>query len=121
MKILREFGAIADEQLHLATFPIAIKFIKSGEDIPETAGRPARDLGEPIRPCSAYHLARHQGLPVAMLEEDFSTGCPAGIFIFGLFEPIKPWIEGDLAYEIYADSKEAAANMERNLFRLLVK
>ena len=33
-------------------------------------------------------------------------------------EPPQPWVEGDLAYKIYAGSREAAANMERNIFRL---
>ena len=97
---------------------MAIKFIKREKDIPEKIGRPTRDLGEPIRPCTAYYLVRQQGHSIAMLEEDFSTGCPAGLFIFGIMEPIKSWIEGDLAYEIYAGTREAAAGMESRIFRL---
>jgi uncharacterized protein (DUF169 family) len=120
MEILRRFTKVIDEQLHLTHSPIAIKFLERGKDIPEKTGRPMRDLGEPIRPCEGFHLVRHEGLSLTMLEEDFSTACPASIFIFGIFEPIEPWIEGDLAYEIYTDSREAAANMERNMFRLEV-
>ena len=118
MQILKEFGRVIDEHLHLTNFPIAIKLLEEGKDIPRKMGRPMRDLGEPIRPCVAYHLVRHEGLSLAMLEEDFSTACPAGIFVFGICEPIKPWIEGDLAYEIYTDSREAAATMERSMFLL---
>ena len=120
MELLKEFKRVIGEQLHLASSPIAIKFLERGQDLPKKIGRPVRDLGEPIRPCEAYHLVRHEGLSLAMLEEDFSTACPAGIFMFGIFEPIKPWIEGDLAYEIYTDTREAAVNMERNVFRLEV-
>jgi uncharacterized protein (DUF169 family) len=118
MEIFKEFKEVIDEQLHLASLPIAIKFIKREQDIPKEIGRPMRDLGGPIRPCTGYHLVRHQGLSLAMLEEDFSIACPAGLFIFGIFEPIKPWIEGELAYEIYTGTREAAANMERSVFRL---
>ena len=118
MEILNEFNKVTDEQLHLATLPIAIQFIKEEKDIPEKIGRPTRDLGGPIRPCMAYHLVRHQGHSVAMLEEDFSTGCPAGLFIFGMVEPLKAWIEGDLAYEVYTGTRKASANMESKIFRL---
>ena len=76
MEILKEFKKVNDEQLHLASLPIAIKFIKTEKDIPKEMGRPMRDLGGPIRPCKGYHLVRHQGLSVTMLEEDFSTACP---------------------------------------------
>ena len=81
-------------------------------------GRPKRDLGEPVRPCFGWHLARHQDLPVAMLEEDFASACPASLFIFGLLEPIPSWVEGALAYRIYTASKEAAATMEQHVPRL---
>jgi uncharacterized protein (DUF169 family) len=118
MEIFKEFKKVIDEQLHLATLPVAIKFIKSEKDIPEKTGRPATDLGGPIRPCTAYHLVRHQGHSLVMLEDDFTTACPAGLFIFGILEPIKSWIEGDLAYEIYTGTREAAANMESSVFRL---
>ena len=118
MELLKNFRRVIDEERHLANFPIAIKFLEKGNEIPKKTGRPMRDLGEPIRPCEGFHFVRHQGLSLTMLKEDFSTGCPAGIFIFGILEPIKPWIEGDLAYEIYTDSRQAAANMERNVFRL---
>ncbi len=118
MEILTEFNKLIDEQLHLATLPFAIKFISSEKELPDKIGRPARDLGEPIRPCTAFHLVRHQGHSVAMMEEDFSTACPAGLFIFGIAEPIKPWVEGDLAYEVYTGTREAAVNMESSIFRL---
>ena len=118
MEILAEFQKALDEHLHLATHPIAIRFLEKDQDIPGNMGRPKRDLGEPIRPCTAFHLVRRQGHPLAMLEEDFSTGCPAGMFIFGIIEPLKSWIEGELAYEIYTGTKQAAVNMEKSIFRL---
>ena len=118
MELLKQFKQEIDEQLHVTTYPIAIRFIRPGDDIPPEFGRPARDLGTPIRPCTAFHLVRHQGHSVAMLEEDFSTGCPAGLFIFGILEPTREWLEGDLANQIYAANKEAAVCMENSIFRL---
>jgi uncharacterized protein (DUF169 family) len=118
LEILKRFKRAVDNYLSVATLPIAVKLLQRREDVPINIGRPIRDLGEPIRPCVGWHLARHKGLSVAMLEEDFSTDCPHALFIFGILEPIQQWIEGDLSYEISAGSREAAANMARNLFRL---
>lgn len=120
MEILERFKKVVDEHLSLRSFPVAIKLLERREDIPPNMGRPLKTLGESIRPCVGWHMARHKGLSVAMLPEDFSTACPTGMFVFGLLEPIQQWIEGDLSYGIYTGSREAAANMERHVFRLEV-
>jgi uncharacterized protein (DUF169 family) len=118
LDILERFKDAVDEQLALRSSPIAIKLLKLGEEVPPKMGRPLRDLGVTIRPCEGWHFASHKRLSVTMLLEDFSTACPTGIFAFGLAEPIQPWFEGFLSNGFYAVSKEAAANMERQVFRL---
>lgn len=118
MEVIREFIRTIDELLHLSTLPMAIRFVRDEQELPDGTGRPARDLGEPIRPCTAFHLVRHQGHSLAMLEEDFSTGCPAGFFIFGITEPMEAWIRGDLSNGIYTGSSKAAAKMEESIFCL---
>jgi uncharacterized protein (DUF169 family) len=118
LEILKRFKKAVDEHLSLRSLPIAVKLLEREEDVPPNMGRPMRDLGESIRPCQGWHLARHKGLSVAMLEEDFTTACPAGLFVFGILEPTQSWIDGGLSYGIYAASLEAAANMERHVYRL---
>lgn len=118
MSVIEEFSTAIEQHLGSLARPIAIKLLKQEDPMPVHAGRPLRDLGRPVRPCEAWHFVPDQNLSVVMQQEDFSTDCPAALFIFGILEPIKPWIEGDLAYHIYTDSREAAANMERNVFRL---
>ena len=86
--------------------------------MPSGAGRPLQDIGKTIRPCVGWHLARHKGLSIAMLAGDFDTDCPTGLFVFGISEPTRSWLEGDLSYGAYAASREAAANMEKHVFRL---
>jgi uncharacterized protein (DUF169 family) len=118
LEVLKRFKKAVDNYLSVATLPIAVKLFERREDVPINISRPIRDLGAPIRPCEGWHFARHKGISVAMLEEDFSTECPHALFVFGILEPIQQWIEGDLTYEISAGSREAAANMARNVFRL---
>ena len=118
MEILNNFKKVVDKYLSIRSSPVAIKLLKRNEDIPSNMGRPRRDLGESVRPCVGWHLARHQGLPVAMLLEDFTTACPSGVFVFGLMEPTSTWLNGELSCGIYTASREAAVNMEKHVFRL---
>lgn len=120
MKILEEFEKALDKYLSLRSFPVGVKLLERGQGIPANMGRPKRDLGEPVRPCVGWHVARHLGFPVTMLEDDFATACPTGIFVFGLLEPITSWINGALAHESYTGSMEAAITMEKHVFRLKV-
>jgi len=118
LEILDKFKKALDEQLCIITPPVAIKFLEKMQDIPGNMGRPLRELGERIRPCETWHYARHFRFPVALLEEDCTTACPIGMFVCGLAEPLRGWLDGDLAYKTYAGSREAAVNMEKNVFRL---
>jgi uncharacterized protein (DUF169 family) len=118
MEILKRFEEALHNHLSLRSFPVAIKLLESGEDVVSGTGRPLRDLGQPIRPCEGWHFVRHSGVSVTMLEEDFSTACPTGVLTFGLLEPVKQWINGDLSYGIYTGSRKAARNMESHVFRL---
>lgn len=118
MDILKDFEKTVKEHLSLCSSPVAVKLLEREEDIPSGAGRPLRDTGETIRPCVGWHLARHRGFSIAMLADDFGTDCPTGLFVFGISEPTRSWLEGGLSYGIYTASTEAAANMERHVYRL---
>ena len=120
MDILNNFQKTVDRHLSLRSYPVAIKLVKHTKELPLNMGRPARDLGQTIRPCVGWHLARHRGLPIAMLLEDFTTACPSGIFVFGLMAPTPSWLNGDLSCGIYSATREAAVNMEKHVFRLEV-
>jgi uncharacterized protein (DUF169 family) len=120
MSTITDFKEALETHLSLRSFPIAVKLVKRGEDLPSDAGRPLQNLGERITPCVGWHLARHLGLTVAMSADDFSSECPSSLFIFGVLEPRKEWIDGDLAYGLYAGNREAARTMEANVPRLAV-
>lgn len=117
---LKKFGEATAKYLRLDTRPVAVKLIKKEDQVEGLAERPSQVLGERVRPCVAWHLARHQGFPVLMLRDDFSPECPPSIFIYGLLEPTDAWLGGDLTYDIYTDNREAAGNMERQVHCLPV-
>ncbi len=118
IEAVTKFDEALREHLSLKSLPLVVRFLRRGETPPEGAGRPLRDLGAPVRPCTVWNQVRHNGVSVAMLLEDFSTACPPAMFIFGLLEPTREWLDGDLSHGIYTNSREAAVRMEQHVPRL---
>lgn len=65
----RKIGESYYNKLRLLTFPVAIKFIKSYEEIPEKVHRPSK-IGQNISLCQSFTMARRWGAHVAMTFED---------------------------------------------------
>jgi len=117
-EILKKYKDAIDEYIKPFTYPVAVKMLKSENDIPAGAKKPKRDL-QPMLPCQALSIARAQGIMVAMGKEDVSHRCGAAYFIFGWVDPPKWWHEGKLAYKIWTHTLEAGANMETGVFRFV--
>lgn len=71
---LREF-------INPSTMPVAVKFLKEKELIPEKARRPLRDLGVKMAPCQGAAMARRYGWTVAFAHED--VGCAIAAHTYG--------------------------------------
>lgn len=65
----RKAGEDIYHKLHLATYPIAVTYIKDETEIPEGTFRPSKD-GKKLSLCQAFTLSRKWGLQVAMTPED---------------------------------------------------
>jgi len=65
----REKGNDLYHRLHLPSYPVAIKFIKSEDEIPKEAIRPSA-LGQKWSLCQAFTYARRMGLHIAMTDKD---------------------------------------------------
>jgi hypothetical protein len=66
------------------------------------------DIGKPVRPFEGWHFATDHGIPIVMLEEDFATYCPLGVFVFGILESVQSLLDGNLAFQVYTNTKKAA-------------
>ena len=69
---LAAYDAKLNEYLRLATFPVAVKFLKTWDEAPPRARRPARDLGNKFTTCQAIAMARRTGWTLALGREDSS-------------------------------------------------
>lgn len=87
MTTIEEYNGYGDELeklLMLRTSPIAVKMLKSEDEIPEGAIRPKRDRGYHLAQCQVFALNRRRGETIAMLKED--QWCWAPLMGYGLVE-----------------------------------
>ncbi|MFH1487476.1 MAG: DUF169 domain-containing protein [Pseudomonadota bacterium] len=102
--------------MQLRTSPVAIKLIKSRDEIPEGAIRPVRDLGYHLALCQGFAMSRRNKATVAMLKEDH--WCYLPVMAFGLAEPPDFFLEGNTFYQFSTGDLDAARDLAENLPRL---
>jgi uncharacterized protein (DUF169 family) len=99
-----------ETHLRVATFPVGIRSFKAGEQIPEKAKRPSKQLGVKVAVCQAISFARRYGWTMAVSGEDLS--CPIAKAVFGFEERNDYYTSGSLADGMYASCREAGARFE---------
>src|SRR5437879_11784753 len=67
------------------TFPVAIRMLRGGEEIPEKARRPARDFKKLSMNCQVIDMARRYGWMIALTRKDHI--CSLGIAALGFDKP----------------------------------
>src|SRR5438093_1402172 len=104
----------ADRELHFyirpQTFPVAIRMLKPGEEIPEKAKRPARDFKKLSMNCQVIDMARRYGWMIALTREDHI--CSLGIAALGFEKPTHLHNSGTLCEGMYTETKEAGRRSE---------
>ena len=103
--IFNAYGNDLERVLFLRTYPIAIKMLKSENEIPKGAVRPKKDRGEHYAMCQAFAVARRQGMTLAMFLEDH--WCFEPIISYGLVETPQDYKDG-FASAFFITDKEAA-------------
>jgi uncharacterized protein (DUF169 family) len=113
-----DFGERIEEQLRLSSYPLAVKMLRSKEDIPQEAKRPTVDYGKCLAACQCFALSRKYGETVAEFFEDH--WCPEPVIGFGLAKPPKFFLDGHNRYPNGVASLEAGANWAEEFPRMEV-
>jgi len=104
----------ADKELQVyirpQTFPVAVRMLKPGEEIPEKAKRPARDFKKLSMNCQVIDMARRYGWTIALTREDHI--CSLGITALGFDTPTHIYTSGTLCEGMYTETKEAGQRSE---------
>ena len=110
-----EFGRRIEEQIRPASYPLAVKMLRSPEEVPEGAEKPKRDYGACMSTCQCLSLSRKFGKTVAQLFDDM--WCPEPVIGFGLAEPPEYFYEGKTRFPDGVASLEAGANWAKEFPR----
>ena len=82
---LGEYDEKLNRYLRPNTFPVAVRFLPSWDEVPERAKRPLKDLGNRFTTCQAIAMSRRFGWVIALGREDSS--CVLGAMALGLEKP----------------------------------
>ena len=110
MTDLKEIEQALNNYIRPLTFPLAIKMLKSEDEIPEKTRRPFQQMKKKIAICQGIGMARKLGWAVAMGKEDMQ--CALGAAPFGFFKNIEFWDEGNIAAGMFTASKEIGKKEE---------
>ncbi len=110
MADLKEAEQILNTYIRPLTFPVAIKMLKSEDEIPEKTRRPFQQMKKKIAICQGIGMSRKLGWAIAMGKEDMQ--CSLGAAPFGFFKNIDFWEQGNLAAGMFAASTEAGKKEE---------
>ena len=110
MADLKEVEQALNTYVRPLTFPLALKMLKSEDEIPERTRRPFQQMKKKVAICQGIGMARKLGWTVAMGKEDMQ--CSLGAAPFGFFKNIDFYNEGNLAAGMFTASKEIGKKEE---------
>ena len=110
MADLKEVEQALNTYVRPLTFPLALKMLKSEDEIPDRTRRPFQQMKKKVAICQGIGMARKLGSTVAMGREDMQ--CSLGAAPFGFFKNIDFYNEGNLAAGMFTASKEIGKTEE---------
>ena len=110
MADLKEVEQALNTYVRPLTFPLAIKMLKSEDEIPDRTRRPFQQMKKKVAICQGIGMARKLGWTIAMGKEDMQ--CSLGAAPFGFFKNIDFYNDGNLAAGMFTASKEIGKTEE---------
>ena len=106
--ILKNLNEAIDSNVKPATFPVAVRLAKKGEELNQRYKRPEADFGHRVAVCQGMSIARTFGWTIKF--ENTDHACPLALVAAGHIKPDK-FLDGTVA-DLYQDDPEVAKRME---------
>lgn len=113
---LAEYDERLNRYLRLASFPVAVRFLRGWDEAPARAKRPVRDLHNRFTTCQAIAMSRRYGWVLALGREDSS--CVLGAVALGLEKRLPHYADGNLCIDLYTENLRAGRLSEESVPRL---
>jgi uncharacterized protein (DUF169 family) len=110
---IHAMGMELEQWLRMRVHPIAVRLVKTEEDIPEEALFPTRDWGHKYSLCQAFARSQRNGETIAMLKDDH--WCPEPVVGLGIAERVPFFLEGHHRYPDSVRNLEAGFEWCRNM------
>ena len=110
---IRKYGTELEMWLRMRAHPIAVKMLKSKDEVPDDAMIPTRDWGHKYSLCQSFAKSQRNGWTVAMFKEDM--WCFEPVVGLGLVEKTPHFLEGHHRYPDSVRDLKAASNWCKNM------
>ena len=107
---LKAFNNALTTHVRMESFPVAVRMVKPGEELPERVKRPLKDMNIRVATCQAISMARRYGWVIAVGEEDIS--CPLTAVVFGFRKTSDFYLRGQACQGLYTETVEAGKRSE---------
>jgi uncharacterized protein (DUF169 family) len=97
------------------TFPLAIRMLQPGEEVPKDVRIPSKTMGEQWIVCQSIGVARRYGWSIAVGRDDVI--CPLAAIAFGFRKPNEEYLKGFVSVGMYCKDEAAAANLEASAWK----
>lgn len=109
-EICKELDSVLSKYIRPLTYPVAVKFLEQGEELPPKTRIPTRDFGYAIALCQGMTAARKLGWSMAFYKQD--EACALGQVICGYVEEPDFIKDGSVVKPLYVGTDEAAARTQ---------
>lgn len=110
---LHKLGTELEQWLRMRVHPIAVKMLKSRDEVPEGAMIPTRDWGHKYSLCQSFAKSQRDGWMIAMFKED--NWCFEPVVGLGFAERIPHFLKGHHRYPDSVRTLEGASEWCRNM------
>lgn len=110
---VNRMGHALELWLRMRVHPIALKFVKKLDELPDATTIPSRDMGKKLNLCQAFSMVQREGSTIAMFIDDH--WCFEPVIGLGFAERVAKFLAG---YHRFPDSVrdlQAAARWCRNM------
>ncbi len=97
------------------SFPLAIRMLTPGEELPPDVKVPSRSMGEQWIVCQSIGVARRYGWALAVGKQDVI--CPLAAIAFGFRRPNDEFLKGFASVDMYCRDEAAATRLEAAVWK----